>query len=110
MRTKRFIKLLESMTYKAAHKIRFHKTRHNSVHFELEMTVTCSKDQRVGTFQLTFSQIFDEHQIDAMSTKIAKQILYDFIKRAEVHECQEWLKFKGKQYIDPHDKPFPNQL
>ena len=102
-----FLELIDSIEYKPGAEVRVMNRPDERypydgyLHIALCRTVPDSKKPG-HTIDIQHNLTLSENDIDAFDLKWAKHIIYDHLCKAEIHELEEFLKFGGVQYRDPH--------
>lgn len=51
---------------------------------------------------IRFTRIIDENEVNAGEKDFAERLFYNVIRDAEMHEVDEWFRFRGVCVHDPH--------
>jgi len=102
-----FLELVDSVTYKPGEVLRVigrddpEYMYDGRIRLVLDRTVPDAK--RPGeTINILHNLVLTEYDLDALDDDHAKYWIYNHLRTAEIHECEEFLKFGGVQYRDPH--------
>ncbi len=99
-------KLVAGIKYKPGYKLELvYKPHLRTQYFEIELNPEDSKGLITGphmTLTLLFTWELSLDCISVCDEQGMKAWIYDRIIESEVHEAEEWMKFNGVQYRDPH--------
>ena len=101
MKVSEFAALVRSVTYKPGEVLKLKPLGNGSYEIDFTRVVPDSRDPS-QTIDIHHTNHLTRFQIEAIDEDFAKELIYSRIVEAEIHEAQEFLKFGGVQYRDPH--------
>jgi len=102
-----FIELLESVTYKPGEEVRWLNPPDRKYPYDGTIRIALCRNvpdsKNPGErMDIQHHLVLTETDIDMLDMDYAKYRIYRLLADAEIHECEEFLKFAGEQYRDPH--------
>jgi hypothetical protein len=99
-----FVDFVKHMTYKPGYKFQAQMPVERDEVIVMAFATVPDVNDPTRTTQVYQSRTFPGRLIDSGGPEVWMAMLHSLVVDLELHEVDEWLKFGGARYRDPHPK------